>query len=320
MRNQCIISVIVPVYNVEKYLDRCIQSIINQSFSNIEIILVDDGSTDNSGIICDNYKALDQRITVIHKENGGLSDARNCGLDIAKGDFIGFVDSDDWLDLDYYSTLYEIAIKDNSDVVSCLYTRTSGNESLNDCRECESSVLCGDEGQIVFLESAIKGGVTWVPCWSKIYKRSIIQNARFRKGKIYEDVIFNWEILNMDIKMSCTSYSGYYYFVNQNSITKSKFSEKMFDLYYIADEMQKMYNGSSSNVLNLLKQYRAKVDYSVFARIVRTHYGDKELATKTLEKTRANFGLLIKSPLSKTRKMALIGIMLVPKWLWLRII
>lgn len=320
MNDKCIISVIVPVYNVEKYLDRCVQSIINQSFSNIEIILVDDGSTDNSGTICDNYKALDQRIIVIHKENGGLSDARNCGLDIAKGEYIGFVDSDDWLDLDYYSTLYEIAKIDDSDVVSCLYTRTSGSDSLKKYGECQTSFLHGEEALSVFLESAIKGGVTWVPCWSKIYKKSIIQNVRFRKGKIYEDVIYNWEILNMNIKMSCTNYSGYFYFVNQNSITKSKFSEKMFDLYYIADEMEEMYGGNNCNILKLLKQYRAKVDYSVFARIVRTHYDDKRLAIDTLGKTRTNFGLLLNSPLSKTRKMALIGIMLVPKWLWLKII
>ena len=113
------ISVIVPVYNVEKYLRKCIESILNQTFREFELILVDDGSTDSSGKICDEYALKDSRIKVIHKENGGASSARNAGLDVAKGEYIGFVDSDDWIEMDMYGELYRLIKENNTDISVC---------------------------------------------------------------------------------------------------------------------------------------------------------------------------------------------------------
>ena len=114
-----VISVIVPVYKVEKFLDRCINSIIQQTFTNLEIILVDDGSPDRSGEICDEWKMKDKRIRVIHKENGGLSDARNKGLDVATGDYVAFIDSDDWIDPDMFQLLYDATQKYQADIAEC---------------------------------------------------------------------------------------------------------------------------------------------------------------------------------------------------------
>ena len=123
MKNRPIISIIVPVYNVESYLERCINSILNQTFKNFELILVDDGSTDKSGEICDSFAGYDKRIRVIHKKNGGLSSARNVGLDVSIGKYIGFVDSDDWIDEFMYEKLYRNMIKTKSDIVICNFSR-----------------------------------------------------------------------------------------------------------------------------------------------------------------------------------------------------
>lgn len=121
-----LISVIVPVYNVEKYLDKCVDSIVNQTYKNLEIILVDDGSPDNCPKMCDNWAKKDKRIKVIHKENGGVSSARNVGIDNAKGEYIGFVDSDDWTEKKYIQKLYEVLIQENADIALCGYNRVTG--------------------------------------------------------------------------------------------------------------------------------------------------------------------------------------------------
>ena len=126
----CEISIIVPVYNVEKYLEKCIKSILNQTFTDFELILVNDGSTDKSGVICDNYKNIDDRIIVIHKKNEGLSSARNSGLDIAKGRYIGFVDSDDYINNDMYHKLYEALIKNNSDISICKFVKVYDDSEM----------------------------------------------------------------------------------------------------------------------------------------------------------------------------------------------
>ena len=124
------ISIIIPIYNLEKYLDKCIKSILNQTFKDFELILVNDGSTDKSGVICDNYKKVDDRIVVIHKENGGTSSARNIGIDIARGKYIGFVDGDDYIHENMYYELYENLIKNNSDISICKFVRVYDNSEM----------------------------------------------------------------------------------------------------------------------------------------------------------------------------------------------
>ena len=119
MKNIDLISIIIPVYNVEQYLSRCIDSVINQTYKNLEIILIDDGSTDDSGEICDEYALKDNRIKVMHKQNGGVSSARNEGLDISKGNYIGFIDSDDFIEKDMYEFLYDLLTKNNCDISCC---------------------------------------------------------------------------------------------------------------------------------------------------------------------------------------------------------
>ncbi len=171
-----LVSIIIPVYNVEKYLTKCLDSVINQTYSNLEIILVDDGSTDRSGVICDEYAGLDQRIKVIHNKNSGVSSARNAGIRICKGDFVAFIDSDDYVDKKYIFSLLEPLMKDNYDFVFCgyldLYVK-SKKKSYHRLSDKELSVLTG----IFFKDYHIFNQLMWYP-WLKLYKRDIILNNK----------------------------------------------------------------------------------------------------------------------------------------------
>ena len=181
--NYYLISVIVPIYKVEKYLHKCIDSILAQTYTNLEIILVDDGSPDNCGKICDEYAAKDSRIKVIHQPNGGLSAARNAGLDIATGDYIGFVDSDDYIAPDMYEKLYNALVKNDADMAICDYQRF-GNELPYDEMSLTTEVITG-------LQAMEKQNTvincSFVVAWSKLYKSFIFSNVRFPVGKINED-------------------------------------------------------------------------------------------------------------------------------------
>lgn len=182
------ISVITAVYNIEEYLPRCVDSILTQTYSNLEIILVDDGSTDNSGKICDEYAQRDDRIRVIHKKNGGLSDARNAGLDIARGEYIGFVDGDDWIDQDMYRAMYEACEAAQAQAAVCRYrqiTRSgvidgSGENSVSLSKtEALEVYLCGDDRYLIYNS-----------VWSKLFVTKLIKDMRFPVGKNSEDIMF----------------------------------------------------------------------------------------------------------------------------------
>lgn len=183
-----LISVIVPVYNMEKYLKRCVDSILAQEYRQLEIILVDDGSTDASPAMCDAYAEQDQRVQVIHKENGGLSDARNAGMAVAKGAYIGFVDSDDWIEPGMYRAMYEAAVANGAQVAVCRYAEIcldkvvdgSGNEIVPLSREEVLDIYICEHPQYKIYNSV----------WSKLFKREIIGDTLFPKGRNSEDIMF----------------------------------------------------------------------------------------------------------------------------------
>lgn len=186
-----ILSVIVPVYNVAPYLERCIKSIINQSYQNLEIILIDDGSTDNSGTICDAWAEKDERIMVIHKKNGGLSDARNVGLKVASGAYITFVDSDDWLNLNMYEKLMKIGMAQNCDIVMCNFQKISDENSIS---------ICNNDYKIEFYDtiSALKALITeqiQQVVWNKIYKKELLNGIYFESGRFHEDEFWSYKII-----------------------------------------------------------------------------------------------------------------------------
>lgn len=181
-----LISVIVPVYKVEKFLARCLDSIISQTYENMEIILVDDGSPDSCGSICDEYAQRDARFRVLHKENGGLSDARNCGVEIASGAYIAFIDSDDYIAPNYVEYLYRLLVDNDADISCCCKTCT-GSDSAEfgaDSTMQSVQVLSGNETCQALLGHLY---VTLVTAWAKLYKSEIVRKYPFPKGRKHED-------------------------------------------------------------------------------------------------------------------------------------
>ena len=183
--SQPLISVIVPIYKVEEYLDRCVESIVNQTYKNLEIILVDDGSPDNCPQMCDFWAEKDSRIKVVHKENGGLSDARNAGMPFAIGDVVSFIDSDDWVELDMFEKMLSRMQKDNSDIVSCgvKWVEEDGTV-IRDVTVNANEVLDTHSA----MKELINDNKFKQHVWNKLYKYELIKGIPFEKGRYHEDV------------------------------------------------------------------------------------------------------------------------------------
>ena len=215
------VSIIVPVYNVEKYLERCLDSLINQTFKDIEIICIDDGSIDNSGKILDEYAAKDSRIKVIHQNNAGLSVTRNNGMKIASGNYINFVDSDDWIDKDFIEKLYDAIIRNNADIAAASIIRKRQNSEKY--RVHYTAENC-------FETLAEKIAACSLPkccyVWNKLYKNEIIADWQFKAGVYFEDVLWMPEVLKKSKKLVSVPGVNYYYWANPGSTVKQKQSAK----------------------------------------------------------------------------------------------
>ena len=227
-----LISVIVPIYNVEEYLKKCIDSIINQTYTNIEIILVDDGSTDNCGTICDEYSQKDDRIKVIHKENGGLSDARNAGIEIATGKFLTFIDSDDFIEEGYIELLYNTIEEYDADLSIAshrvIYDKTIMDKSTNE-------EFCGDSKLI--LEKILYDDGVDLSAWGKLYKVELFKEVRYPKDRLFEDSATTYKLIDLSNKIAVCSKPVYNYVIREKSITNNTFSEKKLDLITSTKEM-----------------------------------------------------------------------------------
>lgn len=224
--NMNLVSIIVPIYNVEPYLKRCVDSIIHQSYSNLEIILVDDGSPDKCPFICDSYAQTDNRIKVVHKVNGGLSDARNAGLRIATGDFIAFVDSDDWISHTYIETMLNLISDSTADIVECGFIRTTG----------ESDICVKDEHPLKktyssreALQLLIKDCELHQIVWNKLYTRSVIEDTLFEVGKYNEDEFWTYQIVGRARKIVKIDDILYFYYQNATSIMGQGYKLKRLD-------------------------------------------------------------------------------------------
>lgn len=223
------VSVIVPIYNVELYLSRCIDSILAQTFTDFELILVDDGSPDKCGEICDKYAAQDKRIHVIHKENGGLSDARNAGIEWTLNNtsclWITFVDSDDWVHPEYLEILYKVCKDENVKVCACGYIRVKGQSS-------EGITLVPPKKTILSNEDFFCNypGISVISC-AKLFHISLFINIRFPRGRIHEDEFTTYKLLFSCELIGYINYQLYFYFENDKSITRSKWTPKQMDYF-----------------------------------------------------------------------------------------
>lgn len=218
MNKEELISIIIPIYNVEEYLEDCIESVIQQTYKNLEIILVDDGSTDNCLNICNKYKKKDNRIKIIHKENAGLSDARNVGIEFSTGQYIAFVDSDDFIEIDMYEILYQ-DLKDNrADIIGCdYYIYNTLKFSKSDIITKEKKIMSTEEA---LIEMSKLRGFGVIAC-NKLYKRQIFDEIRFPIGKTSEDWFIMYKILDKAKKIVYNPIAKYYYRQRADSITKS---------------------------------------------------------------------------------------------------
>ena len=220
------ISIIVPVYKVEAYLDRCVESIVNQTYQNLEIILVDDGSPDTCGAMCDAWAEKDSRIRVIHKSNGGLSDARNAGMAIATGEYIAFVDSDDWIDEKMISVLYARLQSDQSDISVCnallVYEDDINNRPLAHLQNC---VL---ERENAMLE-LIKENLLKCPACFRLYKSELVRPIAFPVGKLHEDAFWSHQVIGMANRISIIDSPLYYYTQRKGSIMGASYDVRRLD-------------------------------------------------------------------------------------------
>lgn len=222
------ISVIVPVYNVAAYLNRCVESIIHQTYTDLEIILVDDGSPDKSGEMCDEWAKKDSRIKVVHKENGGLSDARNAGIEAATGDYIGFVDSDDWIEPDMFQDLLDAIQRENVELAVTGIKRTYGNGFDRPQFIADAPfVISGDK----IIQAYLLQGTFSTAAWDKLYLKSLFDARRFPVGKQYEDAPVIFDMLCAIDKLVVVGKPQYNYFQRADSITGLKFSERKMDHY-----------------------------------------------------------------------------------------
>ena len=218
------ISVIVPVYKVEQFLHRCVDSILRQSFYDFELILVDDGSPDGCGAICDEYAEADNRIHVIHQENGGLSAARNTGIDYvmktSDSHWIAFVDSDDWVHPDYLKILYNTAKQTSCKLSACGFFKTEG-EPFPELQETEAQCLSADD----YYCGQIHGGVTAV-AWNKLYHRSLFKKLRYPIGKLHEDEFTTYQAVYEAGRIGVTSAQLYAYYQNPEGIMRSQWNPR----------------------------------------------------------------------------------------------
>lgn len=227
MEDNKLVTVIVPVYNVECYLDKCISSIVHQSYKNLEIIMIDDGSTDASSEICDKWAVKDKRIHVIHKQNGGLSDARNAGLAVATGEYISFVDSDDWIKPQFIETLMALLESDKADIAECgvRYVDERGHILRERCYPEKKAA----KSKIEALKTLVKENGIYQTVWNKLYKRDVLKGILFEKGKYNEDDFWTYQVFDRAERLIVISDKLYCYLQRESSIMGIGYQIKRLD-------------------------------------------------------------------------------------------
>ncbi len=299
------ISIIIPIYNAAKYLPKCIESLLSQTYKNLEIILVDDGSTDESGKIADEYSQRDNRIKVIHKEHGGNSEGRNMAMKAATGKYIGFVDNDDFVEPDMYETLLKTLYDYDADIVQCAYYR------INEDNEILPKHYSGKVEQfnnISALEDLIKRKRFKNPVWNKIYKKDLIQGISFPVGILNKDIIFNYKAFARAKNLISIGIPKYYYLKRKDSISGSfKYLENMDPFYNFIERLEFI----SKNFPSLVNEAQKALyfDCLKYYEILEKNWSiDKDKKKRNLIKNyiRKNYRSLYSNPLiNRTHKTLL---------------
>ena len=281
------VSIIVPVYQVENYLHKCVDSILAQTFTDFELILVDDGSKDRSGQICDEYAEMDERVTVIHKENSGPSDTRNRGIEQAAGNYFMFVDSDDYIAPTMVECLYQSILKENADIAACNFLYFFEDDRNQDfSTNIQWEVVSGAE--IFYNRKNDRSCGYWTVVWNKLYKSKVFGKLRFRAGKYYEDEFWANDIYQMDIKMVTIPECLYYYRQHGNNSMKTTNSKKNLDILEALQErigvylMDQTHSAQAYRVLIYSLEYLEKSKRMITNREEKAKYLQAEKRTKDI--------------------------------------
>lgn len=266
------ISIIVPIYGVETFLKQSVESIRSQSYSNLEIILVDDGSPDSCGSICDEFAHIDSRIQVIHQENGGLSDARNAGLSVATGEYVAFVDSDDWIAPEFIQSMLEACKKEQCEIAICRYSNVNCNGKLNQSKEQGTNknytIYENNDLLLSMYEDYNIDCTCFTVTWNKLYRKSLWQGIVFPKGRIHEDEATTYLLLDKVKKAVFLEDSLYYYRQTPGSIMQDSFQYKRLDWIKALEERISyfIHNGNNQVVAASMKAY-ADASITFFQRL-----------------------------------------------------
>lgn len=247
-----LISIIVPVYNVENYVLKCLESISMQTYTNIEVILVDDGSTDNSLDICIKFAESDKRFQIFSKKNGGLSDARNFGMKYATGDEITFVDSDDIIESHMIQYLHDLKNKMHAEISVCNCTHCYSYENVKYVKATDEKIMKSEEAicELLYQKSFL------VSAWTKLYDKKLFESIKFPVGMIYEDSAIMYRLFDEANNIAYGNACLYGYFHREDSLTTNKFSYKNFDILYICDELEKYFDDRSVAIKKAAKSYK----------------------------------------------------------------
>lgn len=300
MKKEDVISIIIPVYNVEMFIHKCIDSVLQQTYKTLEIILVDDGSTDSCGMICDEYKAKDDRIKVIHKKNGGLSDARNVGLKNATGQYVCFIDSDDYVVSDYIEYLYKVLREHNADISCCNFEYTYENETTEQTKIVDEKEKTYKYDKIDAMKSLLYQKNIDNSMWGKLFKMELFKNIEFPYGKIYEDFAVFYKLVLRSNTLVYSNLKKYLYLQREKSILGTPMGTKDLCMLEFADEMYKnvikeypsLENALNSRILNMDFYFLRRMDkekfYKEYQEIVKDIkqrrkkvIKDKEIKLKT---------------------------------------
>lgn len=304
MEQDILISVIVPVYNVEQYLPKCVDSILNQTYRNLEVILVDDGTKDSSDRICDAYALQDPRVRVIHKRNGGLSSARNAGIDIASGEYIGFIDSDDWIAPEMYEIMLEAAVKNNTKLVC------AGRYDVDGETGAETIGLCPPADEVISGVELVRRIFTWQnidsAAWDKLYHRSLFREIRYPVGIVSEDTPVTYRIALDAGRASMVHKPVYYYLHRPGSITTASVTEKTFHFSRNAEKVYADIRERAPELEPEARYFRVRsLAYNVISldlagASAREQFRDQEQQSRML--LREQIGFILTSPLFSVKE------------------
>lgn len=306
-----LISVIVPVYNVEKYLRKCVDSIINQTYNNIEILLIDDGSTDGSGAICDEYSQRYDIVTAYHKQNGGLSSARNYGIERAKGEFIGLVDSDDYIHEEMYDRLYTLLVENDADLSECKLADVYNGKVRSSNKKIEVLIVNSETA----IDYAFKAEIASVAAVDKLYRRSLFDNVRYPEGKTIEDGYVIVDILSACSKIVISTEQLYYYVHRKGSITTNAFSKKNLDAIITYEKNYNIIKNKYPAIVDTAKMRLCWAYFYVLDKIIYDKTAEnRDIKKDVIKYLRANYSFIIRNKqFTKGRKIAASMLMVSPR-------